>query len=119
MDGVSVSLTTVGSDSVSNVGNDSRDMTIGVRLSTNSQYFDGSLSLPIILSGNPSAPEILELQTPRQPDEYSAGLQAKYLLALPLNDGVVDPYVDRSANGNDGTASGSPIFTTPTLEFAL
>jgi len=79
----------------------------------------GSLSLPMVFNSILTDTDIIELQTPKQPENYSSSITDNYVLALPLNDGVVDPYIDRSANGNDGTAIGSPTFTGTQLEFTL
>ncbi len=53
-----------------------------------------------------------------QPEDLPTGIKNKFVIAWPLNDGVVDPYVDRSTNGNDASTGGSPVITTPTLEFS-
>ena len=47
------------------------------------------------------------------------GAQTNCQMFIPINKGVTSgqEYVDQTANSNDGTASGSPVFGTPTLEF--
>jgi len=77
---------------------------------------DGSVNnLTVIMASG----VVSELQTVKQLDNYSTSITDNFLLGLPLNDGVVDPYIDRSVNGLDGTAVGSPSITIPQLEFDL
>jgi hypothetical protein len=80
---------------------------------------NGSITDAFIFDSVLSSGDITELQTAKQPDLYSTDITDNYALALPLNDGVVDPYVDRSLNLNDGVATGSPTFTGEQLEFSL
>ena len=95
--------------------------TLGARNPTGSfiSHLEGALTLTQFFDTVITGADITELQTLKQPNSYSAAITSNYVLALPLNDGVVDPYIDRSADGNDGTAIGSPTFTGEQLEFAL
>jgi hypothetical protein len=51
------------------------------------------------------------LGNPKQPESYSSGITDDYTFAIPANDGVIDPLIDRSANSNDMSLAGSPAFS--------
>ena len=92
---------------------------IGVSSSSPVNHFNGSMGVFLTFDSVLTANDITELQTARQPEDYPSSITDNYAVALPLNDGVVDPYVDRSGNGNDGIPVGLPTFTGEQLEFTL
>lgn len=54
----------------------------------------------------------------KQPENFSSGITDNYNMAVPLNDGVIDPENDRSSGGaNDATLFGSPTYTGELLPF--
>jgi hypothetical protein len=84
---------------------------IGAAVNGN-DVFLGNLSCFIYRDSVATGGDLTELQTIKQPEDYSTSIKDDYTVALPLNDGVVDPETDRSINGNDGTLNGSPEFTS-------
>jgi hypothetical protein len=50
-------------------------------------------------------------------ERLSGSLQAKFDMALPLNNGDASPYNDNTSNGNNATQVNSPTITTPNLVF--
>lgn len=115
VDGVSEAVTAINTDTVTSVGNASKDLTIGIRLSTTSQYFNGSLALPYMFDKTVTSDDIAEIYnsgTPTQPWLLSQSLKNDADLLLPLNDQTdSNEYSDYSGNANDATAVGSPTIT--------
>ena len=84
-----------------------------------SEHFRGNISGALIIDSITTdiRTDLYNLGIPKQPEDYASSITDNYVCALPLNDGVVDPENDRSANNNDGTLVGSPTYSTPTLEY--
>lgn len=100
----------------------SHSLTIGKMSGSSPVYYNGDISSAMVLNTDLSSGDITEIYNlglPKRLNNYSTAITNNYALALPLNDGVIDPYVDRSVNGNDGTATGSPTFTGDALGFDL
>lgn len=83
------------------------------------QTLQGSVTNFALFNDSLTGAERTELETVRQWEDYSTAVKNKYAVALPLNDGVIDPENDRSANNNDGTLINSPTYTGEQREFTL
>lgn len=102
-----------------NISASSKALSVG-SLSTGSGVLDGSIGPQFLFSSALSVPEIVTLYNGgvgKQPAEFDSAIKAKYLMALPINDGDANPEDDVSGNGNDATLINTPTYTGETLEF--
>ena len=116
VDGVDVTSMITNANSAGNVAtgtiSSAAIVAIGKReISGSELYFPGDVTNVFMLDRDFTPADITELETLKQLEDYSATIKDSYVYALPLNDGVVDPYIDRSANSFDGTPINSPTFT--------
>jgi hypothetical protein len=90
------------------------EVRVGEALYTLTDALSGNVANLIITSNSGN---VTELQTVKQPEDYTTAITSNLIMAFPFNDGVVDPEDDRSANAWDATLINSPTYGTPTIEY--
>lgn len=94
--------------------------TVGCDQSRAAGFLDGSVAGVILCDvklEDADITEINNLGVPKQPEDYSTAITDNYVMALPLNTGVVDPETDRSLLSNDGVLTNSPTYTGEVIAF--
>ncbi len=114
------SLVTFAENSSGNPGSSNNAETLDIGKFGATRYFDGSMTLPIIADRAYSDAEWLTIYNAGkgiQPSDLPSVITDDFVMALPFNDGDLNPEDDVSGNGNDATLVNSPTYTGEELEF--
>ncbi len=121
IDGVSI-----GTDTMSGaINNTSDDWRVGSAYNgSDVLYFDGSIANFSWLTGTGAGAaarntDLYNSGEPRQFENYGSAVTDLYGVAIPYNNGVIDPENDRSINNKDATLNGSAGYTGAAITYAI